>query len=164
MDWYSPHIQHLLTLCGFSPMPRRERGAHLAQSTIFPTSHQSILWHGRPRTLQICLKSLHAARTNWSLQRNSTVNISALTDTIFKAFLTQLCDFREDRPISKIHNQKLVFCSTSSFCVSALWDAIIQISAKTSSTFESLFYFISPTTKMKKNKESSLSVFSRRLS
>lgn len=36
------------------------------------------------------------------------MNISALTENGFKAFLTELCDFTEDHPISKIHNKELV--------------------------------------------------------
>lgn len=104
------------------------------------TWHQSILWHGRLHTLQICLKYLQAAQIDWSLERNGAVNISALTENSFKAFPTELCDFTEDHPISKIHNQELVLSPRSTLkcillCVLALWDAIIPISAKTSSTF-----------------------------
>ena len=114
------YVALLTAVCGFSSIPQHERRADVAQSTSLPTWHQSILWHGRLHALKICLKSLQAAQINWSAERNATVNISALTETSFKAVLTQLCDFRGDHPISKIHNQELLLsCSslTLSFCV-----------------------------------------------
>lgn len=113
------HVALLTLVCGFSSVSRCERRAVGAQSTRLPTWLQSILWHERLHTLQIWLKSLQAARINWSLERTGTVNISALTENCFKAFLTELCDFREDHPISKIHNRELVLspAQSSSFCV-----------------------------------------------
>lgn len=98
----------LTAVCGFSSILQHERRADVAQGTSLPAWRQSILWHGRLHTLQICLKSLQAAQINWSLEGNGTVNISALTENGFKAFLTELWDFTEDHPISKIHNQELV--------------------------------------------------------
>lgn len=121
------HGALLTAVCGFSSILQHERRADVAQSTSLPTWHQSILWHGRLHSLQICLKSLQAAQINWSLERNGTVNISALTENSFKAFLTELCDFTEDHPISKIHNQELLNSKCILLCVLALWEAIISI-------------------------------------
>lgn len=36
------------------------------------------------------------------------MKIPALTENGFKAVPTELCDFTDDHPISKIHNQELV--------------------------------------------------------
>lgn len=49
------------------------------------------------------------------------MNISALTENGFKASLTKLFDFREDHPISKIHNLELLLFPTQSSAFCAYW-------------------------------------------
>lgn len=58
----------LTATCGFFSTLRQKRREDVTQSVSLPTWHQSILWHGRLHTLQICLKSLRAAQINWSLE------------------------------------------------------------------------------------------------
>lgn len=99
------------------------RGADVTQSTSLPTWHQSILWHGRLHTLQICLKSLLAAQINWSLERNGTVNISALTENSFKALPNRtLWLYRRScylqNPSSGVGT---VSCSTPSLSLCVYW-------------------------------------------